>query len=50
MPIGLRSFALGLAMVKETKFVRQQAAKAERMRGPPSDTEIAQNFLNIEQA
>jgi hypothetical protein len=38
------AFALGLAMVRETKFVREQATKAERMRGPPSHAEIAQNF------
>ena len=34
-------------MVKETKFFRKQADKAERMARSASDVEIAQNFLNM---
>jgi hypothetical protein len=34
-------------MVKEPKFFRKQAAKAERMARAVSDTEISQSFLNM---
>jgi hypothetical protein len=34
-------------MVKETKFLRKQADKAERMARSASDVEIVQNFLNM---
>ena len=34
-------------MVKETKFFRKQAAKAERMARSASDAEISQSFLNM---
>jgi len=37
-------------MVKETKFFRKQAAKAERMARSVSDFEISQSFLNMAQA
>jgi len=42
--------ALGDAMVKETKFFRKQAAKAERMARSASDAEISQSFLNMAKA
>jgi hypothetical protein len=35
------------AMVKETKFFRKQAAKAERMARSVSDAEVSQRFLNM---
>ena len=41
------ALALGDAMVKEPKFFRKQAAKAERMARAVSDTEISQSFLNM---
>jgi hypothetical protein len=34
-------------MVKETKFFRKQAAKAERMARSVSDAEISQRLLNM---
>jgi hypothetical protein len=34
-------------MVKEVKFFRKQAMKAERMARSASDTEISQRFLNV---
>jgi hypothetical protein len=37
-------------MVKETKFLRKQAAKAERMARSVSDAEISQRFLNMAMA
>jgi hypothetical protein len=37
-------------MVKETKFLRKQAAKAERMAQSVSDFEISQSFLNMAKA
>jgi hypothetical protein len=37
-------------MVKETKFFRKQAAKAERMARSVSDTEISERFLNMAKA
>ena len=37
-------------MVKETKFFRKQAAKAERMAQSASNAEISQNFLNMAKA
>ncbi len=42
--------ALGGAMVKETKFFRKQAAKAERMARTASDAEISESFLNMAKA
>jgi hypothetical protein len=42
--------ALGRTMAKETKFLRKQAAKAERMARSASDTEISQSFLNMAKA
>jgi hypothetical protein len=44
------ALALGRAMVKEAKFFRKQAAKAERMARSTSDTEISQSFLNMAKA
>ena len=44
------ALALGRAMVKETKFFRKQAAKAERMARSASDPEISQGFLNMAKA
>jgi hypothetical protein len=41
------ALALGRAMVKETKFFRKQAAKAERMARSASDAEISQSFSNM---
>ena len=37
-------------MVKETKFFRKQAAKAERMARTASDAEISERFLNMARA
>ena len=37
-------------MVKETKFFRKQAAKAESMSRSVSDAEISQQFLNMAKA
>ena len=37
-------------MVKETKYFRKQAAKAERMARTVSDAEIAERFLNMARA
>ena len=37
-------------MVKEAKFFRKQAAKAERMARTVSDAEIAARFLNMAKA
>jgi hypothetical protein len=37
-------------MVKETKFFRKQAAKAERMAQTASDVEVSHNFLNMAKA
>jgi hypothetical protein len=37
-------------MVKETKFFRKQAAKAERMARSTPDAEISQSFLNMAKA
>jgi hypothetical protein len=34
-------------MVKETKFLRKQAMKAERMARSASDAEISQSFQNM---
>ena len=34
-------------MVKESKFFRKQADKAERMARAVSDAEISQSFLNM---
>jgi hypothetical protein len=39
-----------LAMVKETKFFRKQADKAERMARSATDVEISQQYLNMAQA
>ena len=38
------------AMVKEIKFLRKQAAKAERMARTASDAEISEGFLNMAKA
>jgi hypothetical protein len=38
------------AMVKEAKFFRKQAAKAERMALTVSDAEISERFLNMAKA
>jgi hypothetical protein len=40
----------GGSVVKETKFFRKQAAKAERMARSASDAEISQSFLNMAKA
>jgi hypothetical protein len=37
-------------MVKETKFFRKQALKAERMARTVSDAEISERFLNMAKA
>jgi hypothetical protein len=37
-------------MVKEVKFFRKQAAKAERIARSASDAEVSQNFLSMAQA
>jgi hypothetical protein len=37
-------------MVKQTKFFRKQAAKAERMSRSVSDAEISERFLNMAKA
>jgi hypothetical protein len=47
---GPDAMALGRAMVKETKFFRKQAAKAERMARSASDAEVSRSFLNMAMA
>jgi hypothetical protein len=47
IPGGCSSWWPDEAMVKETKFFRKQADKAERMARSASDVEIAQNFENM---
>ena len=37
-------------MVKETKFFRKQAAKAERMARSASEAEISERFMNMPKA
>ena len=37
-------------MVKESKFFRKQAARAERMARTATDSEIAQSFSNMAKA
>jgi len=37
-------------MVKETKFFRKQADKAERMARSASDDDISQRYLNMSRA
>jgi hypothetical protein len=44
------AFRPGLEMVKETKFFRKQADKAERMARSPTDVELSQRYLNMGQA
>src|ERR1700681_2843218 len=39
-----------MKMVKETKFLRKQAAKAERMALATSDEEVSQSLSNLAQA
>jgi hypothetical protein len=39
-----------VAMVKETKFFRKQADRAERMARSVTDTEISEGFLNVARA
>jgi len=39
-----------LAIVKETKFFRKQADKAERMARSATDIESSQRYLNMAQA
>jgi hypothetical protein len=47
---GPSRLALGAAMVKETKFFRKQAKKAERMARAMSDVEAAQSLSNLAKA
>jgi hypothetical protein len=44
------AFSRGRTMVKETKFFRKQADKAERMARSATDVEISQRYLNMAQA
>ena len=44
------ALALRRAIVKETKFFRKQAVKAERMARSVSDAEISERFLNMAKA
>ena len=44
------ALALGDTMVKEPKFFRKQADKAEHMARAVSDAEISQSFLNMAKA
>jgi hypothetical protein len=37
-------------MVKEAKFFRKQAERAERMARSTSDAEVSQNFMNMARA
>jgi len=45
-----RGTTLGRAMVKEAKFFRKQAVKAERMARTVSDAEISERFLSLAKA
>jgi hypothetical protein len=42
--------ALGRPMIKETKFFRKQAEKAERAAQSASDAEVSRSFLNMAKA
>jgi hypothetical protein len=44
------AFCRGRTMVKETKFFRMQADKAERMARSATDLEISQRYQNMAQA
>jgi hypothetical protein len=50
MRAGAYALRSGGAVVKETKFFRKQAAKAERMARSALDAEISQSFLNMAKA
>jgi hypothetical protein len=50
LPYAGGPFCRGWAMVKETKFFRKQADKAERMARSANDVEISQRYLNMAQA
>ena len=45
-----RPFCRCWTLVKETKFFRKQADKAERMARSATDVEISQRYLNMAQA
>jgi hypothetical protein len=45
--IHANALALNHAMVKEAKFFRKQAAKAERMARTVADAEISERYLNM---
>ena len=45
-----RSPLTNRAMVKEAKFFRKQAAKAERMAWTVADAEISERYLNMAKA
>jgi hypothetical protein len=40
----------GMRPMKQTKFFRKQADKAERMARAAADAELSQNFLNMAKA
>ena len=50
MRAGVFLLPLGHAMVKEAKFFRKQADKAERMARATSDAVMSKNFLNMAKA
>ena len=50
MRAGAYALRSGGEVVKETKFFRKQAAKAERMARSALDAEISQRFLNMAKA
>ncbi|MEH2501537.1 hypothetical protein V1290_000348 [Bradyrhizobium sp. AZCC 1578] len=45
-----RGFLSGLTMVKETKFLRNQADKAERIAQAVTDVEISQRYMSMARA
>jgi hypothetical protein len=48
--LSIPRLALGAAMVKESKFFRKQAKKAERMVRAISDAETAESLSNLAEA
>ncbi|XIA64515.1 hypothetical protein ACFIOY_37700 [Bradyrhizobium sp. TZ2] len=45
-----RGFLSGPTMVKETKFLRKQADKAERIAQTVTDVEISQRYMSMARA
>jgi hypothetical protein len=50
LPCAGGPFGRGWTMVKETKFFRKQADKAERMARSANDGEVTERYLNLARA